>query len=197
MSPSPEVDLSIHNPDYEHGDDDDQALDNQIVHSATDNLKRDFPTPPAETSSQTSYMTPRSSVGRESQADSAACAPLSTRHQSIPLEGDEHEFMGTARSFRERSSGVNTPTETPVKDHKMEGASTAENHDLFVQQPEKDVQMSSPAFQPLPESKHQAKTSIGQVLVVEDDLHIGEGFYRWDLEAASDINVDDLDSLLA
>lgn len=201
MSPSPEVDLSIHNTDYEHGEEE-QAIHSQIVTSAIDNIKREFPTPPTDASSQSSYTSARSSMARDDKPETASRTNSGTRHQSPPLEGDEHAFMGTARSFRERSSGSNTPAEAPADVKKTDEIKSQEHangdgrDELFTQQPHKEFTLSSPAFQPQSEVKHQAKATVGH-FDMDRDVVMSEGLYRWDLDAVTDIGVDDLDSLLS
>ena len=198
LSPSPEVDLSVH----------DVVMD--VKDSATE-----FVTP--GTPAASSYSG-RSSLARDGSNASQAETGLNHNHRaaSPPLEGDEKEFTQTASSMRMRGMSLDDPNLRP---------STEDLGDMVVEESEEQVakrnreaaealfgahhhqplgslaMMSSPMVKPSQPVvvDREIKREDSDVVMQESTSSIlgesGMGGLTWDTREPEDIQIEDLDDL--
>lgn len=198
LSPSPEVDLSVHD-----------------VGIGAKDAAPEF-VPPG-TPAASSYSG-RSSLARDGSNASQAENRLSHSHRaaSPPLETDEKEFTQTASSMRMRGMSLDDPTVRP---------STEELCDLVIEESEEQVArrnreaaealfgahqpqamggmpiMSSPMVKPSQPAplERASKREEGDVVMQESTTSIlGEsamGGLTWDTREPEDIQIEDLDDL--
>ena len=194
LSPSPEVDLSLHDIDPPSQD---------------SNLEFIAPGTPAGSFSG------RSSLARDGTNASHSEASLTHNHRAIspPLEGDEKEFTQTASNVRMRGMSLDNPTVRPStedfagmtieeteEDRMMKNREAAEALFWPHNQPSMGgILMSSPLVKPTqPNSldatikKEAQDVEMQEPVSILDDHHAG---LTWDTREPDDVQIEELDDL--
>ena len=196
LSPSPEVDLSVHD-----------------VVTATQDSATQFTAPGTPAASSFSG---RSSLARDGSSMSQSDSGLNHNHRaaSPPLEGDEKEFTQTASSMRMRGMSLDDPTVRP---------STEELGDILAEESEEErtkrnreaaealfgahhhqamgsmAMMSSPMVKPTQPMvfEKEIKKEQDDVVMQESVSVLGENRMglTWDTREPEDIQIEDLDDL--
>ena len=194
LSPSPEVELSTEDLDFD-----------------VPGAEEDFAIPPTPAGSS---LSGRSSLARDGSSSSSSEHALSHNHKaaSPPLEGDEREFTQTASNVRMRGmslddSRVRPSTEdiTEIETEETEEEKARRNREaaeaLFGTQHAQDPglgSLSSPLVKPVRstysrETKHEdGDTEMKESMSILGNSGVG---LTWDTREQEDIQIEDLDDL--
>ena len=202
LSPSPEVDLSVHD-----------------VEIGTKDSAPEFVPPGTPAAAATSYSS-RSSLARDGSNSSQTDNRLNHNHRaaSPPLEVDEKEFTQTASSMRMRGMSLDDPTVRPSTEDLCE--MTIEESEEQVAKRNREAaealfgthhpqamgglaMMSSPMVKPSQPTtflERDVKKEEGDVVMRESSTApiLGDsamGGLTWDTREPEDIQIEDLDDL--